>query len=323
MLNYPMPTTLFSMRPEGSLNRLRIDSFTLPTLDPFHGQPNITALTLASRQALIGLLTHQGHPVKNDLREFLTHYDNRRPQDQSILDQYAARLATIIQTARHYRPWQQGNAYQKTLAHHWLSIDTLVIAGGLSSFQFGIHLASKIEEHINDLAVISSPWAGQTALYGMAQKVAVRAPIVVIDFGATSVKYGIATRFGNRVDHISEIPVAPFKREGIIQPDQFQEILALIQQKLSARLPVAISLACYMHNGQPFQYTSGIYYKLQPHGQHLATTLNDQWLPTAGFGKLVLLEHDSTAAALAFKFATPAIMVTLGTGLGSAPCPLA
>jgi hypothetical protein len=81
-------------------------------------------------------------------------------------------------------------------------------------------------------------------------------------------------------------------------------------------------LACYLKNGHPFKYSSGIYYHLEGDCENLAKALHDEWLPESGFFGLSLLEHDSTAAALAFEFKYPAMMVTLGTGLGSGPCPL-
>lgn len=322
MLNHRITRTAFAMRPEGSLNRLPVEASRLPVSDPLRKTEKLTGLDLVSRQALIDLLTWLEHPCRKDLRRFLIHFDGQKPEDKAVLIHYADRFSEVIRAARCCPGWQQGNEYQQALANHWNSMETLVISGGLTTSQFGIQLAERIEDAFSGFAVIASPWAGQTALYGLAQAVAQRDPLLVLDFGATGVKGGIAQNFGNRIDHLFDIEVAPFKRDGLIYPAELVQLLKVIRQKQSETLPVAISLACYMESGIAFDYHSGIYNRLGAGQTDLFDLMNLEWLPMSGHGELKLIEHDSTAAALAFQFRTPAMMVTLGTGLGSAPCPL-
>lgn len=321
MLNRPNIHSAFSMTPDGSLNKLLVNVAQLSKKDPLRSNTDLTAFELVSRQAFIELLEAVHHPLKKDLRRFLIHFNNENPQDHRVLSMYARRFACVIQTARSGDRWRQGNSHQVALADYWNHIQTLVISGGLTSAQFGIHLATRVESLLDDLEVIASPWAGLTALYGLAQTVASYDNLLVLDFGATAVKRGIAHKFGNRIELLPDINVAGYKSDSVIEDDGFIAILKQTRKDVGRSMPVAISVACYLDNGHPCEYKSGIYHRLGANCPHLETALNDSWLPHSGFTQLALLQHDSTAAALAFRFRHKAMMVTLGTGLGSAPCP--
>ncbi|MFT7290995.1 MAG: hypothetical protein ACI9D8_001451, partial [Reinekea sp.] len=310
MLNTRFTAAPFFMTPDGSLNRMAVRTDCLSKADPLRGTANLTAFQLLSRQALIGLLLAKGHNIHGQPRAFLSHFNADRPSDRCIMDIFAQRLAVVIQSARHYAPWQQGTIFQQALGRHWQRMQTLVIAGGLSSQQFGIHLASSAEDHLPDLSVMCSPWGHVTALYGLAQ--AHRSPddLLVLDFGATAVKRAIAHRYGNRLDMLSTLQVRDFSSEGLIRAPQLLAILRQTRAELPGPMAVAISLAAYLDHGHPFDYHAGIYSRLRDDCDHLASTLDQQWLPASGFSGLALLEHDSTAAALAFQFHFPAMMLT-------------
>ena len=321
MLNNVSHKAAFAMRPEGSLNHMPVDPLQLPGDDPLRHSAALAGKDLVSRKALMAILGQQDHPQQDDLRAFLTHFNIAEPADRRVLDCYAERFILIIRTARSCEQWAHGNHFQKKLLDFWQASETVVIAGGITSAQFGIHLASRVEEAFTNLDILASPWAGQTALFGLAQAVAQREQLLVLDFGGTGVKCGIAHNYGNRIDHLFEMEVAPYLHQGLVYADHFRELLVQIRERVGCALPVAISLACYMDSGVVFDYKSGIYHRLGACSDNLAITLNDEWLPAVDLGELKALEHDSTAAALAFQFRTPAMMVTLGTGLGSAPCP--
>jgi len=322
MLNTRLTAAPFFMTPDGSLNRLTVGADRLSMSDPLHSQFSLTAFQLVSRQALVTLLQANDHLGHSQLRPFLTHFDATQVHDLRILKIFAQRFALVIQTAQNYRTWQQGNAFQVALCHHWQQMQTLVISGGLSSHQFGIDLASLLEELLTDLSVICAPWGSATALYGLAQTYGSMTDTLVLDFGATAIKRGIAHPFGNRVEMLPSLRVRDFSPDGLIRAPQLLAILRQTRAELPGPIAVAISMAAYLDKGHPFDYHAGSYSRLRDDCDHLASTLDQQWLPACGFTGLALLEHDSTAAALAFQFHYPAMMVTLGTGLGSAPCPL-
>ncbi|MDX1474052.1 MAG: hypothetical protein R3309_07770 [Reinekea sp.] len=322
MLNNLFIEHALTMRPEGSLNHLPVNTLLLSPQDPLLNHKQVTGATLVSRNALLTLLSDSGHPLAHSVRQFLTEFDANNPQDRAILDIFAGRFTAIIKTARGGDHWRCGSDFQQALTRHWQHCQTLTISGGLTSHQFGLCLAERIEANFADLVVISSPWGGLTALYGLAQTVGQRDDLLVMDFGATGVKRGIARKYGNRLELLPDLKVAPFKTDGLIRKEALLEMFRNTRDMLDQSMPVAISIACYLHQGHPFDYHSGIYHRLGDDCQHLATDLHEQWLPDCGLQGLALLEHDSTAAALAFRFKHPAMMVTLGTGLGSAPCPL-
>ena len=321
MLNHPFIKHPLTMSPDGSLNHLPINSLLLHRQDPLLNQSSLTGSALVSRKALGLLLGQVRHPQAPSVRGFLTHFDALNPNDQMVLELFATRFAAIIKTARSGHAWPQANHFQQALTNHWQAIDTLVISGGLTSHLFGLQLAEKIESVCPDLAVISSPWGGLTALYGLAQTVAQKEDLLVMDFGATGVKRGVATNYGNRLSFLPDVSVSKFKTDGLIRQKGLMAIIQQTRDLLPKPMPVAISLACYLVDGHPYEYRSGIYHRLSEDSGHLSTDMHEHWLPICGLSGLALLEHDSTAAALAFRFKQPAMMVTLGTGLGSAPCP--
>lgn len=320
MLNHRLSSANLIMNPGGSLNSLVIAKPHLAPQDPLLRSKNLTGKALVSRQALIDLLHQRGHPMQQSLRQFLINFDPEKPADADILTIVGERFLSIIEQARANRAWQHGNRFQQALHQHWNTIEHLVLSGGLTSHQFGRSLADYIEQR-QSFEVIASPWGGTTALFGLAQTVALNEKIVVMDFGSTGIKRGIAHKFGNRIEVLPDAKVSHYKEDGLIRKDGLIAALRDTRQLVDEAMLVAISMACYLNQGHPVNYRDGIYHRLYDDCEHLATALDQDWLSQSGFAGLALLEHDSTAAALAFQFKNPAMMVTLGTGLGSAACP--
>lgn len=323
MLNHKTQTGPIIMTPEGSLNQLPVSGWLLHPRDPFLRQDSLTGKTLVSSQSLSDLLHYHQHSRAESLRAFIVEFDPEQADDSIILELYAHRFSAVIKTARSGQHWQDGSDFQRNLHRYWQDIQTLVLSGGLTTPPFGQALAEQLEQLLPGLDVINSPWGGHTALYGLAHTLQHPTEILVMDFGATGIKRGVASKYGNRLLMLPELSVEPFKHDGLIRKEGLLEVLRLTQSEVNAALPVAISLACYLQNGHPYDYHSGVYHRLGIDAQHLHTDLNDAWLPATQLGELLLLAHDSTAAAMAFRMPQPAMMVTLGTGLGSAPCPRA
>jgi hypothetical protein len=321
MLNHRFIKHELPMHPGGSLNSLAINNLLLAPNDPLLHRPNLTGKDIVSRQAFIELLNQLNHPCQHSLRDFLTHFNADNPADHEVLTLYGTRFSAVIKTAKTGDNWKSESKFQIALKKHWQGIELLTISGGLTSHQFGIALAEFVERQFHSLDVISSPWGGTTALFGLAQTIALNENVLVMDFGSTGIKRGIAHKFGNRIELLPELRVTPHKQNGLIRKQGFLDILRITRQELDKPMQVAISVACYLNEGHPVDYYSGIYHRLGEDSKHLATDLHEQWLPDTGYQGLALLEHDSTAAALAFQLKKPAMMVTLGTGLGSAPCP--
>ena len=324
MRNSTAPNKKFTMTPEGSLNHLPISCFELADHDPFLGAQVKTGAQLVSSLALQQLIAEFITDQAMTIRRFLNHFDANHLLHQKILTCFMIRLTRVIQTASVGEHWpKHSNEHLSRLKSHWQQTETIVISGGPTTGSFGQELALLLEHQLGSCSVIHSPWAGKTALVGLAQTVKNFDDLLVIDFGATGVKRAVASHYGNRIRPLKEMSTASYTDvNGKIGKQGFIEILTQTRRELGRAMPVAISLACYLDNGHPFKYASGIYYRLEADCKNLASTLHEQWLPDCGYFGLALLEHDSTAAALAFEFKQPAMMITLGTGLGSGPCPL-
>ncbi|MEJ2045093.1 MAG: hypothetical protein P8X74_20765 [Reinekea sp.] len=310
-----------SMTPEGSLNRLPVSGDLLALHDPLRHLSGLNGAQLMSRRALVDLLNTLDHPCGGKPRQFIEHFDPLNDIDSLILQLYAYRFAAVIDTARQGTGWPVQSRFTKSLTEHWNQAQTLVISGGLTCGSFGLDLARRVESLIDQIDVIASPWGSTTALFGLAQTVSFEQDLLVMDFGATGVKRGIASKYGNRMMLLPDLSVEQFKEGGLIRKGGLMAIFEQTRKQVDQPMPVAISLACYLKNGHPFDYHSGIYHRLRDDAPHLALALRDHWLPDCGFTTLALLDHDSTSAAFAFRMKQPAMMVTLGTGLGSAPCP--
>ncbi len=303
-----------TLSPEASLNRLPVSVANSPFRPARHW---------VSAQALHSLILEQNPADDRSVRRFLQNFDANRPDDARILAKYSERLASVLKTALMAENWQQGSPFQQGYAQLWQSCETLVLGGGLTSGGFGQALANQLERRLRSVSLVVSPWGGQTGLVGLAQHLNRPDDLLVMDFGATGIKRGIASRHGNRVKSLPELTVDHWlDQDGLFRADAFKQVLRDSRALVDRPLPVAISLACYLDRGHPFDYHSGVYHRLHDDCDHLATELAERWLPEAGLGSLALLEHDSTAAALAFRFPHTAIMVTLGTGLGVGLCPL-
>lgn len=321
MLTQPFIEHSLYMQPSGSLNRLAVNRLLLLPHDPLVNQLRLTGSDLMSRKSLIQLLKEQQHPHASDLRRFLTQFDPLSQRDMQVLTLFAHRFSAVINTARSPQAWPDNTDFGIALQRHWQATSMLVLAGGLTSAGFGIALAEQMEQLCGNLSVISSPWGSSTALYGLAQTIAYQEDILVMDFGATGIKRAIAHRYGNGMSQLTELEVSPYCDQGLVRRQGLLQALQDTRRDIGAQYPTAISLACYLKDGHPIDYYSGIYHRLGEDSTHLASDLNASWLKQVDLGPLLLIEHDSTSAALAFQFREPAMMVTLGTGLGSAPCP--
>ncbi|WP_108124233.1 hypothetical protein [Saccharospirillum mangrovi] len=308
-----------TLTPDASLNRLPV---TLP------GEPERPARHWVSTAALHQLILQQEPGDERSVRQFLRTFDPNNNADQQILTRYADRLMTVLNTALAAEFWAAGNAFQQRYADCWRQCQRLVLGGGLTSGAFGQALTEALSGRLSGRELVLSPYGGQTGLAGLATlwkthepEPTRHPPMLVMDFGATGIKRGLA--FADAaVEPLPELTVDHWLNDaGLFRANAFQAVLRDTRTLVGAALPTAISLACYMNGGQPFDYRSGVYHRLVEDSPNLAATLHQEWLPGAGLGALVSLMHDSSAAALAFPSPVPALTITLGTGLGVGLCP--
>lgn len=307
------PTPDLTLTPEASLNRLPVS---------LGGEPERPARHWVSTQALQNLMLAEQPGDERSVRQFLRTFDPEGDSDARILEAYAERLNAVLKTALRADHWAAGSDFQQDYAAQWRQCQRLVLAGGLTSGAFGRALTATLNSRLDGRELVLSPWGGQTGLVGLATQWQQSTPLLVMDFGATGIKRGLARR-GQPLQALPELNVDHWLNDqGLFRATALQAVLQDSRTLVGAALPTAISLACYLNDGHPFDYHSGVYHRLVDDCDHLATELDRHWLPAAGLGRLMALQHDSSAAALAFPSTVPTIMVTLGTGLGVGLCPL-
>ncbi|MFG1495537.1 hypothetical protein ABMA57_02810 [Saccharospirillum sp. HFRX-1] len=304
---------MLTLTPEASLNRLPV---------ALANEPIRPARHWVSTQALHGLMLAEDPGDERSVRQFLRTFDSDQASDARILARYAERLTTVLKTALRADYWLAGSDFQQGYARYWQRCQRLVLGGGLSSGAFGRALTEALNGQLDGRELALSPYGGQTGLVGLTTVWHEPSPLLVMDFGATGIKRGLVDAQGN-LHSLPELNVDHWLNDdGLFRAEAFSAVLRDSRTLVGAALPTAISLACYMKDGQPYDYHSGVYHRLVEDSPHLASSLHQHWLPEAGLGRLVTLLHDSSAAALAFPASVPAIMVTLGTGLGVGLCPL-
>lgn len=303
-----------TLTPEASLNRLPV------SLD---GEPTRPARHWVSTQALHALMLDEEPGDERSVRQFLRTFDAHRPSEARILSRYAERLGAVLNTALGADHWAGGSAFQQRYAQYWRRCQRLVLGGGLSSDAFGRALIEALSDQLLGRDLALSPYGGQTGLVGLATLWSEPSPLLVMDFGATGIKRGLVDGNG-KLHSLAELNVDHWLNEaGLFRAEALRAVLSDTRALVGTALPTAISLACYMKDGQPYDYHSGVYHRLVDDSPNLASSLDRHWLAEAGLGRLVSLMHDSSAAALAFPSPVPTIMVTLGTGLGVGLCPAA
>jgi hypothetical protein len=79
---------------------------------------------------------------------------------------------------------------------------------------------------------------------------------------------------------------------------------------------IVVSLACYLHEGQPYLSEGGCYGRLQGLADNLQAHLADQISQRLGCPVYLRLLHDGSAAAAAYAGVENAAVIVLGTALG-------
>lgn len=303
---------VMTLTPEASLNQLPVKLPDAPVRPARHW---------VSTQALHGLMQDEDPGDERSVRQFLRTFDMRQTSDARILERYAERLRWVLKTALGADHWAAGSDFQQGYASYWRRCQRLVLGGGLSSGDFGRALHEVLSGQLDGRELLLSPWGGQTGLMGLKTLWSAPSPLLVMDFGATGIKRGLINAQGE-LHSLPELLVDHWLDDaGLFRAPALQAVLRDSRTLVGSAIPTAIGLACYMKDGQPYDYHSGVYHRLIDDSPNLAASLDQHWLPDADLGRLVRLMHDSSAAALAFPSPVAAIMVTLGTGLGVGLCP--
>ncbi len=189
---------------------------------------------------------------------------------------------------------------------YWSDIREVWLGGGLAA-ALGVHLveAARLRsgvrvEMAHDPGVLALIGLARTRPYGTA-------PRVVLDFGHSLVKRGVAFYSGGRLQHLHRLPpiMAPVTA-AIVEfvVDIVAETLTIARHGYGDPDGVVrVSIASYVRDGRPYD-TRSLY----------APVTADAIAHAAGID--VQLEHDGTSAARGVVPTAAAAVILLGTSLG-------
>ncbi len=211
----------------------------------------------------------------------------------------------------------------------WAHVRRVAVGGGIVAGQLGIHALAAAQQFLDDhaipITVERSRWSNQLALVGLATSYPQTSDaVLVFDFGQTAVKRAIAHIAPDRTIHLQDL-ASITSRCDLKNPTptiitaqmQWNWMLDVIRTTHDiAPLPdCAISVACYLYNGQPDPNDMGCYGQLQLLTTHLQNFMQAQ-LHHDGIRHVHLL-HDGAAAASAYTSDDYDIVLTLGTAIGN------
>lgn len=203
----------------------------------------------------------------------------------------------------------------------WAGINTVWVGGGLVAGHLGpiaVREAGRVlhQAGFPDFAVRLSPYGADLPLVGLSRLAPAGAgagAMLQLDFGGTAVKRAIAEYKDSQLVQLHRLPALPMPCESVHQASveladvtafagRVLSIISQTWQEVERPLSptIAVSLACYLRDGQPPPTEMGCYGHLQLLSDNLQTYLASQISQQLGQPIQLHLYHDGTAAALAY-----------------------
>ena len=217
---------------------------------------------------------------------------------------------------------------------HWSTIRHVYLGGGIVSGRLGqtmrdAALETLLAAGMPDLRLDVAPNAAVLPLIGAARGLPADTPAALVaDFGSTNARLGYAAyRDGALTSLRLALSISvPAQDGGTTDADALAGFItdALANAWSRARRgglrpapEIAVSLAAYIHDGQPVEYGSDAgYYALRRLGTDAGDVLSQRLSAVVGETVRVALSHDGTTAARALAGASNAALIMLGTALG-------
>lgn len=318
------------LTPEASLNSTRLA--TLPGADArWVGRPAFELLSLQALEQLaaesgIGLATAR-HDIAWSLAAALAGQDQvLAVRAAGVVEAFGQRLGHLIATLASPAAAATGeSAWRAAYLGHWAHIEQIWLGGGLVA-GLGPHLLAAVRQASARLgahtrAIELAPHPGVLALIGAARsRPDPLTHAVVLDFGHTAAKRGVATVRDRRLQSLQLLPdraVRPLAtaEAGAVEfvLDTLAETLRLAHQQWGEVDPcVVVSLASYVAGGRPAD-TRSLY---APLGRIERPMLEHALRERTGTAVRLSLVHDGTAAARGLPDHGRAGVILLGTSLG-------
>jgi hypothetical protein len=322
------------LRPEASLNRTVI----APVLGADRRLVGRPAFELLSVSALTRLALCAGFAPEGANPDIILALSSALAGDDQtsaaaavrVLDLFGARVAHLIATlttAAHSHAGE--SAWRSAYLRHWMEIDHVWLGGGLAA-AFGSTLLNAVRAElarlgVGDRIVELAPYAAVLPLVGASRSGTDTAtPMIVLDFGHTSVKRGVATVANHqlvRLDLLTRRSTQPLNSSPA--PEQVADfVLETVMDAIttterrfgSAHGHIVVSVASYVARGRPIAAGPS---KYRPLSDVDIAWLDDELYRRAGNEFHLLFLHDGTAAARGLNAAGGRdAVIMLGTSLG-------
>ncbi|HYN88908.1 MAG TPA: hypothetical protein VER55_10270 [Ardenticatenaceae bacterium] len=257
----------------------------------------------------------------------------------SIARRYGRRLGFLLLMLRRGDDANRAARPEWSDAHwtFWREVRRVFLGGGLVAGNMGASIVEAAREllhqhGVTDLALERSPHGVHLPLVGLARAAPADTPeMLVLDFGQTSVKRGLALYQESVLVELRLLSPAPTVCGDLLQPTspaearrRWQRMLEIIHESWNdAPYPrhtstgIGISLACYLFDGHPSPRDRGCFGALQFICDHLESFVREQIAARLGAALHLVLMHDGAAAAAAYAGAPDAVVLTLGTAIGN------
>lgn len=307
------------LTPVASLNRVRFTE--LAGLPMPAGMVGWAAYALLSAKALADLTARHGRADEAARR-------------------FGERLGWLLVTLKRGDPASRAARpdWDDSYWSHWASIRQVFLGGGVVSGEVGQQVAERAarvlaEADVADCTVTVAPWPENMPLVGAARAAPEASSTVVLDFGHSYVKRGLAQA---RDGYLAALRTAPRKpatmadlasgREPAIEEvhglaDSMVETMVATWRAAHSVDPdlsttIMASIASYVRDGQPLPRQGGAYPQLLRLAEDVQGWLSERVSEAVGRPLSVTLMHDGTAAAHALAGEPYAAVIMLGTSLG-------
>lgn len=320
--------------PEVSLNRLRV--LALAGLESPPGVIGAKAYQLLSAPALNWLVrahlpafqSESDHEMRMVWdAAFSSDEENHRRAALEIARIFGERLGCVLLVLRQALTEQRADrpGWDADFWQYWSSISTIRLGGGLVSGAGGLHVAEaaralllRAGESV-DVAVADHP--AYLPLIGLARSVVDDVETAhVYDFGGTRVKRARAFYAGQALVRLEVEPPLTLNWSGLpLEPAaRGAAVMAHLVDMIAIKTApsVAISIAAYVHEGQPLLSQSGIYHHMAHISTNVARDLSEKISERWQQSVHIPLLHDGTAAACALSGGAAEAVIMMGTALG-------
>lgn len=339
----PFHYNLYSLNSNAGINAvLLVDLPEYPVDKEWRGKP--ISLHLCSEAIWNTVRQHAealGIPATLPDNELMARFDSCFESPEEKIQTLAIRIASakaryfshLLRTLKSGANHSARPEWDEAQWEHWSSIRQIVLGGGQLRGNYGRAIHEHVFHLLADLEVdISlSRFGAVLPLIGAARFAPADTPAaIVMDFGTTTIKRGMAQYDGGRLNQLQVLPALPSNCDEKTDTTQsrwteFWKAIGKTWQdfmRIQGEPPPAIliSMATYLKDGQAYEQR-GCYHLLRQLSPNFQDFLIQEIKKETDQIPYLRLIHDGTAAASAYAGYDKTAVITLGTwfGIGFSP----